>query len=208
MSCSGVSQDDKDRNTCQEMRVESSRAGHGRLFWRLSLWSAPWCQPPTPPPTTGCPGQPLPLRTSCLVLAGRSPGLEEPPHCDQSPSFSLPFLFILSFLIRLPVSLSSLLLFFFFSLPFPPTLHLILVSYLSICLPLNISDLSVLSLSPLSLNPQLSLSPLSWTPWPIVFVYITPDHQVRLLNTIIRTRAQSLAEPTPKSLLKRTSSLL
>lgn len=68
----------------------------------------------------------------------------------------------------------SLLLFF----TTPP--HLILVSYLSICLPLNISDLSVLSLSPLSLNPQLSLSPLSWTPWPVVFVYITPDHQVRL----------------------------
>lgn len=138
MCCSGVSQDDKDRNTCQEMRVESSRAGHGRLFWRLSLWTAPWCQPPTPPP-------PLAVQAN-LSLWGRhvwswlAGVLEEPPHCDQSPSFSLSFLFILSFLICLPVSLSSLLLFFFFSLLPPP---LILVSYLSICLPLNISDLSV-----------------------------------------------------------------
>lgn len=90
----------------------------------------PDASPQHHPPTTGCPGQPLPLRTSCLVLAGRSPGLEEPHHCDQSPSFSLPFLFILSFLICLPVSLSPLLLFFFFHYLSPPPHFGLLFIYL------------------------------------------------------------------------------
>lgn len=180
MSCSGVSQDDKDRNTCQEMRVESSRAGHGRLFWRLSLWTAPWCQPPTPPPHHW-----LSRATSPSEDVMSGPGWQESWPGGATSLWSVSLLFtplpFYSVFLNLSACFSltppSLLL---FSLPFPPTLHLILVSYLSICLPLNISDLSVLSLSPLSLNPQLSLSPLSWTPWPVVFVYITPDHQVRL----------------------------
>uniref|UniRef100_G3NWM4 Uncharacterized protein n=1 Tax=Gasterosteus aculeatus TaxID=69293 RepID=G3NWM4_GASAC len=37
-----------------------------------------------------CAGRPLPLRTSCLVLAGRSPGLEEPPlYNPVRPPFPL-----------------------------------------------------------------------------------------------------------------------
>lgn len=204
MCCSGVSQDDKDRNTCQEMRVESSRAGHGRLFWRLSLWTAPWCQPPTPPP-------PLAVQAN-LSLWGRhvwswlAGVLEEPPHCDQSPSFSLSFLFILSFLICLPVSLSSLLLFFFFSLPPPPPHFGLLFIYL-----FAFKHFWLVRFCPFHLYPWTHSFhfPLCLELLGLLSLYTS--HQITrsdFLNTIIRTRAHSLAEPTPKSLLKRTSSLL
>lgn len=48
--------------------------------------NCPLMPAPDTPPTTGCGGRPLPLRTSCLVLAGRSPGLEEPPLYNRVPS--------------------------------------------------------------------------------------------------------------------------
>lgn len=70
------------------MRVGSSRRQAWTPVLETPLWTAPWCQPLTPP-TTGCAGRPLPLRTSCLVLAGRSPGLEEPPLFNRVPSLSV-----------------------------------------------------------------------------------------------------------------------
>lgn len=82
---SGALQEDKERNNAQEVRVESSQSRAWTAMLEAPLWTAPWCQPLTPP-TTGCAGRPLPLWTSCLVLAGRSPGLEEPPLYNQFPS--------------------------------------------------------------------------------------------------------------------------
>lgn len=63
--------------------------------------NCPLMPAPDTSPTTGCGGRPLPLRTSCLVLAGRSPGLEEPPLYNRVPSpvtaFSASFTLHLSF---------------------------------------------------------------------------------------------------------------
>ncbi len=101
---SGALQEDRERDNCQEVRVESSQSRAWTAMLEAPLWTAPWCQPLTPP-TTGCAGRPLPLRTSCLVLAGRSPGLEEPPLYNRFPSLSLPFCpFFHSASVSLPLS--------------------------------------------------------------------------------------------------------
>lgn len=82
---SGALQEDRERQLPGSEQPKPSMDGYAGGF----PLNCPLMPAPDHPPTTGCAGRPLPLRTSCLVLAGRSPGLEEPPLYNRFPSLSV-----------------------------------------------------------------------------------------------------------------------
>lgn len=136
----------KTETTARKWGRKAAKAEAWTAMLEAPLWTAPWCQPLTPP-TTGCAGRPLPLRTSCLVLAGRSPGLEEPPLYNRFPSLSLLFLpFSLSFL---SLSLSHII------FPFPAVVlcHLSFANFLNVSIFLSFISSLYLFVPPLPFNP-------------------------------------------------------
>lgn len=139
---------------------------------------------PDTPPTTGCGGRPLPLRTSCLVLAGRSPGLEEPPlynrvpspcHCflclPHTASLILHLTFFLFYSSSLMCSLSC-----FLFLPFSYFFLLSSCFFISSIgfLPLPSPNLLFPALTPLTHLSDFYLF------GHFIIVYITPDHRSSL----------------------------
>lgn len=162
--------------TARKWGWKSSQSRAWTAMLEAPLWTAPWCQPLTPP-TTGCAGRPLPLRTSCLVLAGRSPGLEEPPLYNRFPSRSLLFLSVLSFPLCFSTSLTHQLFFLLvlsvFVITSPSLAHfsnvssfLLFISLLYVLPPPFPSNL--LSRCPI-ISSLFSLShfwPLSFAPYP------------------------------------------
>lgn len=121
----------RQRKTPAVLRVESSQARYGQLFWRLPLWPAPWCQPPTPPHhhhhwlcRAASPSED--------VMSG--PGWQEswPGGATSLWSVSLPF-------IPLPFPVFLFFLFLFLSFT-PPPLQPHLVLLFSIYFPLNLFD--------------------------------------------------------------------